>query len=113
MFTSFASVALVFGLLGGLLWLLRRRAGAPLRGRYIEVAETVPIAAGKYLSVVKVAGRAMLLATAGDAVTLLSELDSGELERPQEQLRAAPQGPLLLTTRRWIGRASAAVSRSS
>lgn len=113
MLTSFASVVLVFGLLGGLLWLLRRWGGAPVRGRHIEVAETVPIAAGKYLSVVKVAGRVMLLATADDAVTLLSELDPGELERPQEQLQAAPEALRRISPRRWIARASAAVSRSS
>ena len=113
MFTSVASVALVFGLLGGLLWLLRRWGGAAVSGRHIEVAETVPIAAGKYLSVVKVAGRVMLLATTSDAVTLLSELDPGELDRRQEQLRAAPEDPLLISPRRWIARASAAVSRSS
>ena len=113
MLTSFASVALVFGLLGGLLWLLRRWGGAAVHGRHIEVAETVPIAAGKYLSVVKIAGRAMLLATTRDAVTLLSELDPGELELQREQLQAAPEGPRLISPRRWIARASAAISGSS
>jgi flagellar biosynthetic protein FliO len=109
MFTSFASVVLVFGALGGLLWLLRRW-GAAAGGRHIEVVETVPLAAGKCLSVVRVAGRAILLATSNDAVTLLSELDPAELERQREQVRAAPQGPRLLSPRRWIGRASPAVS---
>ena len=113
MLTSFASVALVFGLLGGLLWLLRRWGGVGAHGRHIEVAETVPIAAGKYLSVVKIAGRAMLLATTRDAVTFLSELDPSELEPRRERLPAAPETPRLISPRRWIARASAAVSRSS
>jgi len=113
MAASLTSVILVFGMLGGLLWMLRRWGSAPLRGRHIEVAETVPIAAGKSLSVVKVGGRVLLLATTNEGVTLLTELDPNELERPREDLTAKPQVPLLLSPRRWIGRATASVSRST
>lgn len=111
MLTSFASVALVFGLLGGLLWLLRRSGGAAASGRHIEVAETVPIAAGKYLSVVKVAGRALLLATTSDAVTLLTELDACRLECHKGPLDAAPRERHLLSPRRWIGCGGTVLSR--
>jgi flagellar biogenesis protein FliO len=113
MFTSIASVFLVFGVLGGLLRLLRRWGANAISGLHIEVVETVPLAPGKCLSVVKVAGRAMLLATTNDAVTLLSELDPETLEGEREQLLEAPQNPQPFSARRWIGRALPVVSRST
>jgi len=113
MLTSVASVFFVFGVLGGLLLLLRRWSGAPVRGRHIEVVETVPLAAGKSLSVVKVAGRVVLLGHGAEAVTLISELDPGEFERgPQQAAGAAPgrRRPSLRLAMpcRWIGRSSPA-----
>jgi flagellar biogenesis protein FliO len=72
-------VLLVFGLLGGLLWIARRRglASFPLgtrrngSGRRLEVLERVPLTAQHALHLVRVSDRTVLIATAPSSCTLL------------------------------------------
>jgi flagellar biogenesis protein FliO len=72
-------VLLVFGLLGGLLWLAKRRGLASFRvgvraggiGRRMEVLERVPLTPQHALHLVRVADRTVLIATAPSSCTLL------------------------------------------
>lgn len=76
-----AMVLLVFALLGGLLWVLKRRGLASLalparRGgniRRIEVLERVPLTPQHALHLVRVSGKVLLIGTAPSACTLLNE----------------------------------------
>jgi flagellar biosynthetic protein FliO len=70
---------LVFGLLGGLLWVAKRRGLASFRvgvraggnGRRMEVLERVPLTPQHALHLVRVADRTVLIATAPSSCTLL------------------------------------------
>ena len=72
-------VLLVFGLLGGLLWLAKRHGLASFRvgvraggnGRRMEVLERVPLTPQHALHLVRVADRTVLIATAPSSCTLL------------------------------------------
>ena len=70
----------VFGLLGGALFLLRRWGRAPTKGHHLEVVETVALGPGKSLSVVAVGSRSFLLAATNDRISLVSELETGDLK---------------------------------
>jgi flagellar biosynthetic protein FliO len=73
-------VLLVFALLGGLLWLSKKRglASFPMgvrrgsNGRRLEVLERVPLTAQHALHLVRVADRTVLIATAPSSCTLLA-----------------------------------------
>ena len=79
MWTSLLSLAFVFGLLGGVLWFLRRFGAARRQGRHMSVIESVPLGPGKSLSLVRVAGRCFLVGTTKDQVSTLTELSLTEL----------------------------------
>jgi flagellar biogenesis protein FliO len=72
-------VLLVFALLGGVLWLAKKRGmaawGAGVRrggnGRRLEVLERVPLTAQHALHLVRVSNRTVLIATAPSSCTLL------------------------------------------
>lgn len=79
MWTPVVSLAFVFGLLGGVLWFLRRFGAAQRQGRHMSVIESVPLGPGKSLSLVRVAGRCFLVGTTKDQVSTLAELSPAEL----------------------------------
>lgn len=86
-------VLAVFALLGGLLWLMRRRGGlafSPRRtgARQVEVLERVPLTPQHSLHLVRVAGKVVLIGTAPSACTLLDHSTS-EAFSPQDLLRTA------------------------
>lgn len=72
-------VLAVFALLGGLLWLLKRRGVASLalggrRGsgiRQMEVLERVPLTAQHAVHLVRVSGKVILIGTAPSSCTIL------------------------------------------
>jgi len=72
-------VLAVFALLGGLLWLLKRRGIASLalggrRGagvRQMEVLERVPLTAQHAVHLVRVSGKVILIGTAPSSCTIL------------------------------------------
>jgi len=72
-------VLAVFALLGGLLWLLKRRGVASLRlggrrgagMRQMEVLERVPLTAQHAVHLVRVSGKVILIGTAPSSCTIL------------------------------------------
>ncbi len=74
-----AMVLVVFTLLGGLLWLLKRRGVASLplmrrRGgglRQMEVLERVPLTPHHAIHLVRVSGKVVLIGTAPSSCTIL------------------------------------------
>ena len=86
-------VLAVFALLGGLLWLMRRRGGfafSPRRtgARQVEVLERVPLTPQHSLHLVRVAGKVVLIGTAPHACTLLDH-SASEAFSPRDLLRTA------------------------
>ena len=86
-------VLVVFALLGGLLWLLRRRGGlafSPRRSgvRQLEVLERVPLTPHHALHLVRISGKVVLIGTAPSACTLLDQSNAEKLA-PQDFLRAS------------------------
>jgi flagellar biosynthetic protein FliO len=71
-----ASLVLVIGLLGGVLWWLRRLAPRAGAGRYIRVVESVPLGQAQSLHLVRVADRGLLVASSRDRCELVCELES-------------------------------------
>ena len=89
-------VLVVFGLLGGLMWLLKRRgslAFSPRRSgaRRLEVLERVPLTPQHSLHLVRIAGKVVLIGTAPSACTLLDQSDFENLNLPQQDLLRASQ----------------------
>ena len=80
MLSSLLALMLVFGLLGGALFLLRRWGRATTKGHHLEVVETVALGPGKSLSVVAVGRRSFLLAATNDRISLVSELETSDLK---------------------------------
>jgi len=82
----------VFALLGGLLWLMKRRGSLQLSGRRsgarLEVLERVPLTPHHALHLVRIAGKVVLIGTAPSACTLLD----------QTSLEAGAQQDLLRTS---------------
>ncbi len=70
--------------LGGFLWLLRRRfgAGGPMRID-CAVMGTLPVGPRERLVVVRIEGRRLVLGVTGNAVGLLCELPEGSSSPPQ------------------------------
>jgi flagellar biosynthetic protein FliO len=71
-------IVAVFALLGGLLWLLRRRGTlsfAPRRTsvRRLEILERVPLTPQHSLHLVRISGKVVLIGTAPSACTLLDQ----------------------------------------
>ena len=77
MLSAVAPMALVLGLLGGLLWWLRRMARAKQSsGRHLRVIETVELAPGRSLHLIEVGGRGLVVASSAQRCELVAELDS-------------------------------------
>ena len=71
-------VLAVFALLGGLLWLLRRRGAVTFStrkaaGRRLEVLERIPLTPQHALHLVRISGKVVLIGTAPSACTLLDQ----------------------------------------
>ena len=80
-----SALVLVFGLLGGLLIVVRKLAGAPAgRGRHIKIVETRTLSSGRSLTLVQVAGRCLLLGATGERIERLAEFSAGELPAVEE-----------------------------
>jgi flagellar biosynthetic protein FliO len=80
---QFAAVAFVLALLGAALWILRRYGAAsrPWRARanaVLEVVEHVSLGPAHRLHLVRVAGRAVLIATHASGSTLIDTLPWSE-----------------------------------
>jgi len=83
-------VVVVFALLGGLLWLLRRRGSVTFSarkagGRRLEVLERIPLTPQHALHLVRISGKVVLIGTAPSACTLLDQSIAEGLA-PQELL---------------------------
>ena len=86
-------ILVVFALLGGLLWLMRRRGSlsfSPRRSgvRQLEVLERVPLTPHHALHLVRISGKVVLIGTAPSACTLLDQSNLEALAS-QDLLRAA------------------------
>ncbi len=77
-------LVVMFGLLYGVLWLVKRYtmpfSGKQIQSVKINVLSTQAIMPKKYLSVVKVQGKILLLGVSDHSVNLIKELDSVDLE---------------------------------
>ena len=83
---QFAGIAVTLVALAGLLWWLRRRGLAQWRGvspraRLMEVIESRALAPGHMLHLVRVADRAMALATHTGGCTLLEARPWNEIDK--------------------------------
>ena len=86
---QFSAITLTLALLSGTLWWLRRRGFSGWRRRpeqLMEVVESRPLAPGHTLHLVRVADRAMALATHNGGCTLLETRAWHEL-RPSAEVR--------------------------
>jgi len=87
-----AMILVVFSLLGGLLWVLRRRGSLRLSSRRstgrLEVLERVPLTPHHALHLVQIAGKVVLIGTAPSACTLLDHSNS-EAFTPHDFLRTS------------------------
>ncbi len=88
-----AMVLLVFALLGGLLWLMKRRGSLqlPVRrrtGARLEVLERMPLTPQHALHLVRISGKVVLIGTAPSACTLLDHA-SLDVHEQQDLLRTA------------------------
>ena len=79
MLSSLLALMFVFGLLGGALFLLRRWGRATTKGHHLDVVETLALGPGKSLSVVAAGRRIFLLAATNDRISLVSELETSDL----------------------------------
>ena len=80
MIEPLGALALVFGLLGGLLLLVRKLSGvASANGRHLKVIETATLSPGRTVALVQVAGRCLLLGSTGERIERLAEFAVGEL----------------------------------
>ena len=90
---QFVAVAFVFALLGAVLWMLRRYGAAnrPWRSKanvVVEVVEQVSLGPAHRLHLVRIAGRAVLIATHASGSTLLETLpwsEAGVVSAGKEQ----------------------------
>ena len=91
--SQFGGLAFTLALLAGALWWLRRRGLAQWsvnrRGRVLEVVESRTLAPGHTLHLVRVADRAMALATHGSGCTLLEARPWNEV-RPSGAAEGKP-----------------------
>lgn len=87
-----AMVLAVFALLGGLLWLMKRRGSLQLSGRRasarLEVLERVPLTPQHALHLVRISGKVVLIGTAPSACTLLDQ-SSLDLHAQPDLLRTS------------------------
>ncbi len=88
-----AAVAAVLGLLGAVLWLLRRRGVAgilPLRrpgGRKLECVERLPLSPQHALHLVRLGDRGLLVTSSPSGCALIESFPWREFESPRETAR--------------------------
>jgi len=83
---SIAPLALVLGLLGGLLWWLRGVAvRRPRGGRHVQVLETVTLGPGQALHLLRLSDRWLLVSSTARRCELLGEWDAGAPEDSPEK----------------------------
>ena len=79
-------ILVVFGLLGGLLWLMKRRGSLRLTPRRsdarLEVLERVALTPQHALHLVRFSGKVVLIGTAPSACTLLDQSTQDSLTQP-------------------------------
>jgi flagellar biosynthetic protein FliO len=87
--TTLVALALVIGLAIGTLYLLRRIVPVPSSGRTVRLVESVPLEPRRSLHLVEIGGRLLLLGSTDGSVSLLTELEKGEVEIPEPPPPAA------------------------
>jgi flagellar biosynthetic protein FliO len=107
--TSALSLALVLAILAGLLWWVRRSNPlAPGLARRLQIVETVALGPAHRLHLVRLAGRALLVAASRDRCELLCELE----ELPPAPETSCPDAACRAETRlgAWFSQGSRRVS---
>ncbi len=110
--TQFLTVLLVFILVLALTYLTTRFVGGYQKTRSItrnfEVIETYRIANGKYLQIVKVGQKYVVIGVGKDTVTNICELDPGDISTEPGDGRQSDLtfGSVLEKARRYIGKGS-------
>ena len=93
-FTQFLTVILVFVLVLGLTYLTTWFVGNYQKtksvNRNFEVIETYKITNGKYLQIVRVGGKYVVIGIGKDNVTSICELSADDITEPPEQVVTQP-----------------------
>jgi len=92
--------AMVFGLLGVTLYVLRRTNGLKARSSLLEVRGSTRLGKGATLTAVRIDGRDLLLGVTDHTVTLLTSEQATEDVAADGALEAADKAPSLLTALR-------------
>jgi flagellar biogenesis protein FliO len=77
--SSIAAVVFVFALLGVALVWVRRATGGALAGISLRVVDAVHLGGGRSVTVVRSGERFFLLGTTAHSVSLIAELDAGDV----------------------------------
>lgn len=88
MVSSLTAVLLVFALLGALLFWARRVAGGAAAGLSLSVVDAVNLGSGRSLTVVRSGERYFLLGATTHSISLIAELEPGDVVAPNQ-----PAGP--------------------
>ncbi len=80
--SSLAALALVFGLLGAVLFWARRVGGGRASGASLGVVDAVQLGAGRSLTVVRSGRRYFLVGATAHSISLIAELDAGDVLDP-------------------------------
>ncbi len=79
-------LVLVLGLLGSLVWWLRRAARRrTAAGRQVRIVETVELGPGQRLHVIEWSGRGLLVASTAKRCYVLGEMETLPAEPPAEE----------------------------
>lgn len=79
---TFGAVLVVLGLLAAALFVLRRLNRSTMCRRRIEVLETVPVAQGQSVALVRAGSRCFIVGATSGQVCLISELDWADVATP-------------------------------
>ena len=106
-FTQFLTVILVFVFVLGLTYLTTRFVGSyqktRLAGRNFEVVETCKVANGKYLQIVRVGEKYVVIGIGKDSINSICELSAGDIKEPAASAVADhPFGSILEKARKSI-----------
>ena len=85
-FTQFLTVILVFVFVLGLTYLTTRFVGSYQKtksaGRNFEVIETCKVTNGKYLQIVRIGEKYVVIGIGKDSITSICELSAGDIKEP-------------------------------